>query len=261
MPLQIVRASDRSGRPYYVIAVDEFAAPLGPSTPHTRIPISKLGACIAALKRNACTHVVFTGKLQRPDGGRVRLRPDWAGLVFLITNLGVLGRENDSIHRAIARVFERHGLKVVSPLDVAPELVARAGCFTRTQPTETVKTSFPKALRLAKAHGATKLGQAVVMQGDAVIAREARAGTDAMIAELTGVSGTGAFLVKAMAPNQLSTIDPPAIGDSTVTIAAAAGLDGILVEANRSIVVDIDRVREHADELGLFVCAAVAEDA
>ena len=47
-----------------------------------------------------------------------------------------------------------------------------------------------------------------------------------------------AILVKAMTPTQLPTIDPPAIGESTVVNAARAGLAGILVEANRSVIVD-----------------------
>jgi DUF1009 family protein len=62
-----------------------------------------------------------------------------------------------------------------------------------------------------------------------------------------------------MAPNQLTTMDPPAIGESTVVHAAGAGLAGILVEAGRSVVVDEARVRAKADELGLFVCADTLE--
>jgi DUF1009 family protein len=64
-----------------------------------------------------------------------------------------------------------------------------------------------------------------------------------------------AILVKAMTPTQLPTIDPPAIGESTVVNAAHAGLAGILVEANRSVIVDEAAVRAKADALGLFVCA------
>jgi DUF1009 family protein len=94
-----------------------------------------------------------------------------------------------------------------------------------------------------------------VVQGTTVIAREGRAGTDAMLADLDRVAGAGAILVKAMAPTQLMTIDPPAIGEGTVVNAARAGLAGILVEAGRSVIVDEARVRARADELGLFVCA------
>ena len=66
---------------------------------------------------------------------------------------------------------------------------------------------------------------------EAIIAREGRAGTDAMLAALTAAQAKGAILVKAMKPNQLVSMDPPAIGESTVVNAAKAGLAGILVEA------------------------------
>ena len=259
IPLRIVRACQRASRPYHVIAVDEFAEPIGNATPHTRVPISKIGAAITALKRNACKDVVFAGKLQRPDGGRVKLRRDWGGIVFLATNWGVLRGHDDGIHRAIANMLARHGLRVVSPLEAAPELAAKPGCLTRTEPSEKLKASFPAALRLAKQHGATKRGQAVVVRDGAILASEGRAGTDAMLAALGAAGGSGAVLAKAMAPNQLPTIDPPAIGESTIRHAAAAGLAGVVVEAGRSVIVDEARVRASADDAGLFLYASAAE--
>ncbi len=259
MPLQIAHACDRAARPYYIVAVDEFAAPMSPSMPHTRVPISKIGAAIAALKRNACKDVVFAGKLERPNGGSVKLRPDWGGLMFLIRYFGVLRRHDDSIHRAIADMFARQGLQIVSPLDVAPDLAAKEGSLTHTKPSNASKASFQAALNLAKEHGATKAGQAIVVHDGAILAREGRAGTDAMLAALGRLSEPGALLVKAMTPNQLPTIDPPAIGESTVVNAANAGLAGILIEAGRSVIVDEERVRARADELGIFVYAERAD--
>ena len=255
MPRQIVQACVREGRPYFVAAVDEFAEAFEPTIPHERNPISKIGATFAALQRNGCQDVVFAGKLARPDGGKVKLRPDWGGLVFLVRLLGTLERSDDRLHRTIAAMLAARGMTVVSPLMVAPSLTAAAGCLTRTTPTDAVRASFKTALRLAKEHGATKQGQAVVIEGTTVIAREARAGTDAMLASLDAQPRASAVLVKAMAPTQLMTIDPPAIGEGTVVNAAKAGLVGILIEAGRSVIMDEARVRARADELGLFVCA------
>jgi UDP-2,3-diacylglucosamine hydrolase len=255
MPRQIVQACMRAGRPYFVAAVDEFAETFEPAIPHVRNPISKIGATLAALKRNGCQDIVFAGKLARPDGGKVKLRPDWGGLVFLVRLLGTLERSDDRLHRTIAAMLAARGMTVVSPLTVAPGLTAAAGCLTRVKPTDAVRGTFKAALKLAKEHGASKQGQAVVVDGTTVIAREARAGTDAMLAGLDSGRRAGAILVKAMAPTQLMTIDPPAIGEGTVSNAAKAGLAGILVEAGRSVIMDEARVRARADELGLFVCA------
>jgi DUF1009 family protein len=60
-------------------------------------------------------------------------------------------------------------------------------------------------------------------------------------------------LVKCAKPGQELRADLPSIGPQTVTAAHEAGLAGIGVEAGRSIVLDCERVRGLADELGLFV--------
>jgi hypothetical protein len=177
--------------------------------------------------------------------------------MFLMRLLGNLGRSNDALHRAIAAQFGSHKLRVVSPLDVAPELGAKHGCLTRTLPPPAMQAGFGRALKLAREHGATRREQAVVVREGQVIAREERAGTDAMLIGLAGRNLSDAVLVKAMMPTQLPTIDPPAIGESTVVHAAGAGLAGILLEAGRSVIVDEERVRARADEFGLFVCAEV----
>jgi UDP-2,3-diacylglucosamine hydrolase len=260
MPRQIVQACMRAGRPYFVAAVDEFAETFETAIPHVRNPISKIGATLASLKRAGCEDVVFAGKLARPDGGKVKLRPDWGGLVFLVRLLGTLERSDDRLHRTIAAMLAVRGMTVVSPLTVAPGLTAAAGCLTLVKPTPALEATFKTALKLAKEHGATKQGQAVVVEGTTVIAREVRAGTDAMLAGLDNRSYAGAMLVKAMAPTQLMTIDPPAIGEGTVLNAARAGLAGILVEAGRSVIMDEARVRARADELGLFVCADTVDE-
>ena len=260
LPLRVAEACRQSGRAFHIVAVDEFADVLEPSTPHTRVPISKIGASIAALKGAGCKDVTFAGKLARPDGKGVKLRPDLGGLEFLIRMFGMLGRSDDSLHRAISSMFGSRGLRIVSPLDAVPALGASPGCMTARMPPPEMVRSFSTALQLAKAHGQTRQGQAVVVENGQVVARETRAGTDAMLQGLTPGKHPAGVLVKAMAPNQLPTIDPPAIGESTVVNAAKAGLAGILVEAGRSVIVDADLVRARADALGLFICAERVND-
>lgn len=255
LPLQIARACAAHSRQYHVIAVDEFARSIPSSMSHTRIAISKLGACIRELRGKGCVEVVFAGKFARPRDQKIKLRPDWQAILFLATNFGVLRRTDDGIHRAISSTLFSFGFRVVSPLDAAPELAAQLGCLTRRQPSADQHAMFQKALVAAKGHGISRHGQAIVHANGEVIAKEGKAGTDAMLQSLPTIIPPNSMLVKAMAPNQLPTMDPPAIGEDTMQIAAKAGLVGILVEAGRSIIVDPERVGVLADELGLFVYA------
>ena len=256
LPLEIARASSASGRPYYLIAIDEFADSMPASITHARFAISKIGAIIAELRRQGCADIAFAGKFERPNGKNIKIRPDLGGLEFIARILGRFGRSDDTLHRAIASMFTVRGFRVVSPLDAAPALAAREGCLTTVEPSAALNATFARSLELAKEHGATRQGQAVVVENGAVIARETRAGTDAMLQALGEGKRPNAILVKAMTPTQLPTIDPPAIGEGTVINAARAGLAGILVEANRSVIVDETAVRTKADAMGVFVCAA-----
>jgi hypothetical protein len=261
LPLEIVRACDRANRACHVIAVEEFAGDLPASIEHTRHSISKIGATIATLKRAGCSDVTFAGKFVRPDGRTIKIRPDLGGWEFLLRLFGNLGRADDTLHRAAANMFSSRGFRVVSPLEAAPNLAARRGCLTALEPAAALSQTFRAALTLAKEHGKTKQGQAVVVENGTVIASETRAGTDAMLASLTPGKRPGAILAKAMSPTQLKSMDPPAIGESTVVNAAHAGLAGILIEAGRSVVVDEAAVRAKADELGIFVYGETLENA
>lgn len=253
LPLQIVRSCQERSRPYHLLAVEEFVGDLPDNIPKTIHPLSKLGASVRTLRNNGCRDVVFAGQFFRPRDRQIRLRPDWHAVIFLLKNFGVLRRSNDGIHRAIASTFAGHGFNVVSPLEAAPDLGAPQGCIGSIEPNESVRESFAQALSAAKSHGLTGQGQAIVYSKGRIIATELRAGTDAMLNNMQDRELSDAFLVKAMSPNQLPTMDPPAIGSHTLEAAAKAGLIGILVEAGRTIVVNPNLVRAKADELGLFV--------
>jgi hypothetical protein len=147
----------------------------------------------------------------------------------------------------------------VSPLDADPTLAAPRGYITRKHADAFTDADLRRALMAAKAHGQSDRGQAVVVRGGEVIAREGKAGTDAMLTELAKQGNRGGVLAKAMKPQQTRDVDPPAIGVKTIASASAAGLEGIVVEADATVVVDIGAVVAAADEAGIFVCGMEAE--
>jgi DUF1009 family protein len=253
LPMEIARAAIATGREVFVLAVDEFADPVPHGIQSERKSIGKLGWCIARLRQLDCRDVVFAGHFKRPRDGNIRMRPDLGGIWFLVSNFGVLRRHNDGIHRAIASTFERAGFRVLSPLQAAPTLAASAGYLTATRAAPALEQAFSRALNAARQHGASGQGQAVIFANGMTVAAETKAGTDAMLRAADPATARGGILVKSMAPGQLVSMDPPAIGCHTVELAAALGLAGILVEAGHSVVVQPDAVRAKADTAGLFV--------
>lgn len=257
--MRIAESCLRRGDPYLILATDEFASEIPTYLVSVRVPLSKLGRAFSRLRQSACRDVVFAGQFERP-GGRVRFRPDLTAAWFFVRHLTAFRRSDDTLHRIMAREFERAGFRVVSPLDADPSLAAPAGCLTRTQATKCDRRALLHALNAAKEHGRTDEGQAVVLRDGVVVGREARGGTDAMLREISRTEGKGGILAKAMKPGQIRHVDPPAIGASTVEAAAAAGLDGIVVEAGATVVVDVENVVATADRLGLFIYGLKAAD-
>jgi DUF1009 family protein len=252
LPLRIAEACAKRGQPYLVVATDEFALEVPSRLKSERVPLSKLGRAFAVLRRSECREVVFAGKYERP-GARARFRPDLTALWFIMRNYGAFRRGDDPLHRIMAREFERAGFRVVSPLDADPTLAARLGHITRKHAEGLDDVALREILAAAREHGRSDEGQAVVVRGGAVIAREGRGGTDAMLSELALRGNRGGVLAKAMKPDQIRHVDPPAVGVSTVEAAAAAGLEGIVIEAGATIVVDAEVVAAAADAAGLFV--------
>jgi DUF1009 family protein len=92
-------------------------------------------------------------------------------------------------------------------------------------------------------------------------------GTDGLLQRTVGLRSngriagrSGGVLVKCSKPTQELRADLPTIGVGTVELAHAAGLAGIGIEADRSIVLDTGAVAARADELGLFVVGLVEKD-
>ena len=260
LPIRIAEACQHRGDPYLVLATDEFADEIPAQLASVRIPLSKLGRAFSALRQSTCRDVVFAGQFERP-GGRVRFRPDFTAAWFFVRHLTAFRRGDDTLHRIMAREFERAGFRVVSPLDVAPSLAAAGGYLTQTRASKYERTDLLHAFKAAKAHGRSDEGQAVVLRQGVVVGREGRRGTDAMLREISHTKGKGGILAKAMKPDQIRAVDPPAIGASTVEAAATAGLDGLVIEAGSTVIVDLETVVATADRLGLFIYGVHTVDA
>ncbi|MBU0862747.1 MAG: LpxI family protein, partial [Alphaproteobacteria bacterium] len=96
------------------------------------------------------------------------------------------------------------------------------------------------------------LGQACVIRQGTVISSEDDAGTDAMLGRLEATA-KAAILFKGPKPNQDRRADLPVIGPRTVANAAAAGLAGIVIEADGVMVPDLAGVIEVLDAQGMFL--------
>jgi UDP-2,3-diacylglucosamine hydrolase len=259
LPVKIAEAvKSQGGRPVVVAIAGEADPVAFPEADLHVLHWGEVGRLTRLLDENGCREAVFAGTVaKRPDFGS--LRPDLGALRLLPRILGLIGGGDDRVLRAVAELFAEHGVELVSPLDVAPQLGVEPGLLTGRAPGARSAEELALALHAARSLGALDVGQAAVAAGGRVVAVEGAEGTDALlqrVGELRRagrIPAKGGVLVKCMKPTQDRRLDVPAIGAATAAGAKAAGLDGVGAEAGGAILVGRDETLAAFRQAGLFL--------
>ena len=253
LPLDIIKRCRETGRPVFVLAVQDEADPQGlVGVDHVWFRMGAAATAIRHLRDNGVAEVVMAGGVRRPS--LTSLRPDWrAAKMFARIGLRALG--DDGLLTAVKREFEAEGFKVVGAHSILGDRVAKTGLFGRIAPDAQAEADIAHGFRIVRALGDLDIGQAVVVQQGLVLGVEAIEGTDALLGRVGDLrrDGPGGVLVKAKKPNQDVEVDQPSIGPRTIELAHQAGLRGVAVEAGGSLVLGLELVIDKADRLGLFV--------
>jgi DUF1009 family protein len=259
LPFAVIEAMRAAGRKVVIVAIDGIAdqglAHLGA----TWLSLGQLGKLFAFLRRESCAGVVLVGAMNRPTLRSMRI--DAVGWTYLFDFLRNVRRGDDAMLRGMMGWFEAQGFPVFGVSDVAPQLLAPEGRLGRIDPP-------PEALEAAKRGFACldtlspfDVGQALVVQGERIVAIEGAEGTDALlerVAELRRQGrlprfGRGGLLLKAAKLGQSLKADMPVIGPRTIERAANAGLGGVMIEAHRVLLLESVALVAAADAAGLFL--------
>lgn len=253
LPRRLIAACRAEGRPFFVLAITDHTDPVTPTgTDHRWTRLGLVGEALGALKSADCAEVVFAGAIRRPS--LVSLRPDARGAA-LIARIGWRALGDDGVLRAVSDVLEAEGFRVVGAHDVLGSLVAPRGLLAGPAPDALAEADIARAVAVLDALDALDVSQAVVVQQGIVLGIEAVEGTDALVARAGTVrrEGPGGVLVKLAKRSQDRRFDLPTIGLATVRNAAQAGLRGLAIEADGTLLLDPDGLRAEAARAGLFI--------
>jgi UDP-2,3-diacylglucosamine hydrolase len=239
-----------------VCALDGFA-PAG-VTPDLTFRLERLMPTLRALGDRGVTEVAFAGAVQRP-----RLDPslfDAATAQLVPRLLAAMQSGDDATLRAFIGIFEDHDFTIKGVSDLAPSLLPGPGLLAGAL-TPRDELDAARAADIVTALGAVDVGQGACVAQGLCLAVEALPGTDAMLAQVAAlptalrpIPGEGrGLLYKAPKPGQDRRIDQPAIGLTTLTNAAAAGLGGVVFQAGAVICLDLPAMQAKAAELDLFL--------
>jgi DUF1009 family protein len=225
--------------------------------PHSFIRAVQLGPLRRALRNADCRDVVLIGSMVRPAFWQMRF--DWESLKLLPRIAAAFRGGDDHLLRGVAKLFEQQGVRLHGAHEVAPEILVPEGPLGHLQPSDADREDIAFGLSYLHAAGPFDVGQAVVVSGRHVLAVEAAEGTDGMLARVAKlrangrIRSKGGVLVKAPKPQQDRRFDLPSIGPATAEGAAKAGLSGIAVAANETIMAEPAALATAADRARLFV--------
>ncbi len=238
------------GQPPFICEMRGFMSEV--SNDFTRIPfrIERLCSFLKTLQSKGVTQICMAGAVQRPDVDPAAIDGATAPLVPRL--LAAFGQGDDGTLREIIAIFEEHGFRVIGAHEIVPDLLPSAGFHTHTKAAEGT-VDFAVARSAMDDMGRADEGQALVLKGAEVIAREDQRGTAVM---LTDLRAEGAVLLKAPKPAQILVADMPLIGPDTAQQAADAGLAGIVVAHQRVMVLDIGTVVDILNARDMFLWVA-----
>ena len=251
--------------------------------------LETLGSLLLALGEEGVTEVCLVGGIDRPVLDPTALDDETKPLVPLF--MDALQRGDDGALRVILQLFEQTGFTIRAAHDLAPALLPPGGVLTARQWRKSHGIDAEAARKVLADMGRADLGQACVVRKGRVLMREDETGTDAMLSTLalpgaaplpggdlarwagTGdtlspealawlaavsedahdAPGAGAILFKGPKPGQDRRADLPAIGPATALRAAAAGLDGIVIQSGGVMVVHLALTVAILDAMDMFL--------
>ncbi|WP_424986263.1 LpxI family protein [Microbulbifer sp. S227A] len=216
--------------------------------------LETLGTLLAGLRAGGVDEICLAGSIRRPVIDPAAI--DAATMPLIPVLQQALMQGDDGALRAVMSVFEQAGFALRPAHEIAPGLLPPAGCLTQCQPDDTARDDARRAEEIVDAMSAVDVGQCCVVQAGQALAIETVYGTDWMLQRLAARpprAAQGGVLFKAPKRDQDRRADMPTIGVDTIAAAAAAGVQGAVIQAGGVMVLDQDAVTRACDDAGLFL--------
>lgn len=215
--------------------------------------LARAGEIISFFKKHNVSDLVMIGSIRRPSFST--LKPDLKGMKIL-SKISMKSLGDNALLEILEQELNNEGFTLHGIQDFCDHITAPVGTIGQYQPSQSALRDIKIGIIESQKIGASDIGQSVIIQDGKVVAIEDEEGTDKLIEKSSALlkqSGEKGVLVKSRKPQQSRNLDLPTIGVQTVENAHRAGLAGIAIHANNTIIVDTKKVAEFADQYKLFL--------
>ncbi len=216
---------------------------------HFEAQYEKSGALFRALNAQKVKKICFAGQMSRPELSLWRM--DFKTVRMLPKLKAALAQSDGHTLFVIRQLVEVEGFEVVGAHELLPDWVASIGVLGNVNAPE---IDSARAIEIHKSMSTLDIGQALVMHDELCLAVESLPGTKAMLEFVARHhENHGGYLFKSSKIGQDLDMDMASIGVETIAQVKEANLAGIVLGAERSLILDKRKTLEAADAAGIFV--------
>ncbi len=223
-----------------------------------RAAIARPGGWIRRLRKHHVSRTIMVGRVSK---GRlftpwriVQYLPDWRAFRIYYWRLRGKNTQPDSLLCAVADELASGGIVLENSIMYCKEHLATAGIMTGTQVRASVEGDIEFGWQIVKKLGELDIGQAVAVKEKEIVAVEAIEGTAAMIERAGRLCRSGGWtLIKVSKPQQDMRFDVPCVGPDTIRSLAKNRGKCLVVEAEKTIIIDKPETIKLANQLGITI--------
>lgn len=264
-PFMVIRGAKRAGCRVVVLGIRGLA---DPALRHEAdvfkwTGLAKLGGWVRTLRRLKAARCVLAGAVNKTAMyGRFRILRNLPDLTTLwLWFFKVPDKRTDTLLGALGDHLDSKGITLENSVQYCRENLAPEGVLTNVQPSSAQLKDIKFGWPIAKEMGRLDIGQSIAVKEQEVIAVEAIEGTDRMIERAGQLCEHGGWThIKVAKPNQDMRFDVPTIGPQTIENLRRNGAKMLVVEADKTLVIEREKMLSTARKYGIVVIGRRDED-
>ena len=214
-----------------------------------KVSIGKFGTIINLIKQKKCKKVLFAGKIAKPNFSSLKL--DLKGIYYIPGIIRAAKIGDAAIIKSVIKILNKEGIKVISSIFFNPELSLKKGNYSKIKPNKQDLLSIKKGKAFFKKTKSLDHVQALVVQGDKILAKEEKEGTKKMLSKLE--KNSNSILIKLPKKKQDLRMDLPTIGLQTFKDIKKYGLRGVVLLSKKNIFLDKSECIKFANKNNIFI--------
>ena len=223
-----------------------------------KVAIARPGAWIRKLRKHSANRTIMVGRVAKSrlytPWRILRYLPDWRAFRIYYWRLRGKDRLDDSFLSALADELASGGIVLENSIMYCKEHMATAGVMTKRPTSTSLEDDIEFGWPIVKKLGELDIGQAIAVKEREVIAVEAIEGTAEMIKRAGQFCKSGGWtLIKTSKPGQDMRFDVPCVGPDTIRSLAENGGKCLVVEADKTIIIDKGETIKLADQLSITI--------